>query len=112
MANIDSYQTSYIRQKAEKGEFTVSPHAIENMGFRKVWLDEVLEAIVHGEVIDTQTFKEENIKVIFQQSTEEVPRFAVVVAADYPEVVIVTVFNFEKDKFEYIESQKRWRRKK
>ncbi len=111
MTNTDSYQTSYIRQKAEKEELTFSPHAIENMGLRKIWHDEVLEAIIHGETIDTQTFEEKNVKVIFQQSTEEVPRFAVVVAADYPEVVIVTVFNFDESKFEYIESQKRWRRK-
>ena len=112
MANTDSHQTSYIRQKAEKGEVIVSPHAIENMGLRNIWLDEVLEAIVHGEVVDIQTLEEGNVKVIFQQSTEDVPRFAVVVAADYPEVVIVTVYNFDKDKFEYIEGQKRWRRKK
>jgi len=41
-----------------------------------------------------------------------VPRFTVVVAVDHPDVVIVTVFNFKDEKFEYIESQKRWRRKK
>jgi hypothetical protein len=111
LANTDSHQTSYIRQKAEKREIIVSPHALENMGLRKIWLDEALEAIVHGAVIDIQAFEEGNVKVIFQQSTEAIPRFAVVVAADYPEVVIVTVYNFEKDKFEYIESQKRWRRK-
>ena len=112
MANTDSHQASYIRQKAEKGEITVSLHAIENMGRRKIWLEEALEAIVHGEEVDIQTFEEDNVRVTFQQSTEGVPRFAVVVAADYPEVVIVTVYNFEEDKYEYTEGQKRWRRKK
>ena len=112
MAKNDSHQASYIRQKAEKGEIAVSPHAIENMGLRKIWLDEALEAIVHGEEIDMQPFEGEKVRVTFQQSTEGVPRFAVIVAADYPEVAIVTVFNFEDEKFEYIEDQKRWRRKK
>jgi hypothetical protein len=106
----DSYQTSYIRQKAKKGEITISSHALDNMGLRKIRLDETLEAIIHGEEIDIQPFKGKMVRVTFQESTKATPRFAVIVAVDHPEVVVVTVFIFEEEKFEYIEGQKRWRR--
>ncbi len=112
MAHKDSYQTSYIRQKAAKQEIGVSPHALENMEIRKIWVDEVLEAIVSGEEIEIQNFEGKNIRVLFQESTTDIPRFCVVVAVDHPEVQIVTVFNFKEEKFEYIAEQKRWRRKK
>ena len=109
-AKEDLHQASYIRQKTEKGEITVSPHAIENMGLRKIWLDETLEAIIHGEEIDIMPFKGKMVRVTFQESTKAMPRFAVIVSVDHPEVVVVTVFNFKEEKFKYIEGQKRWRR--
>ena len=112
MVADDSHQTSYIRQKAKKGEIAISGHALENMGLRKIWQDVAIEAIIYGDEIEIQNFKGKNIRVIFQEHSEEVPRFAVVVDVDHPEIVMVTVFNFKEDKFEYIESQKRWRRKK
>ncbi len=110
MTNQDSHQTSYIRQKAAKQEIGVSPHALENMGLRKIWYDEALEAIVSGKEIETQTFEGKNVRVLFQGSTNDTPRFCVVVAVDHPEIQIVTVFNFAEEKFEYLEKQKRWRR--
>jgi hypothetical protein len=112
LAKEDSYQTSYIRQKAKKGEIMISGHALENMGLRKIQLDETLEAVIHGKEVDIQPFEEKMIRVTFQESTEGDPRFAVIVAADHPDVVVVTVFNFSEEKFEYIEGKKCWRRKK
>ncbi len=112
MAKEDLYQTSYIRQKAKKGEITISGHALENMGLRKIRLDETIEAVIHGKEVDIQQFEGKMARVTFQESTEGDSRFAVVVAVDHPEVVVVTVFNFSEEKFEYIEGQKRWRRKK
>ena len=44
MAKEESYQTSYIRQKAKINEIMISDHALENMGLRKIRLDEMLEA--------------------------------------------------------------------
>lgn len=110
MTTGDSHQTSYIRQKAKLGEIKISEHALDNMGLRKIWLDEALEAIIHGEDIDIQSFKGKMVRVTFQESTKAIPRFAVIVAVDHPEVVVVTAFNFKEEKFEYIEGQKRWRR--
>lgn len=110
MTKEDSYQTSYIRQKAKKGEITISSHALDNMGLRKIRLDEALEAVIHGKEVDIQLFEGKMVRVTFQESTKGDPRFAVVVAADHPDVVVVTVFNFFEEKFEYIEGQKRWRR--
>jgi hypothetical protein len=108
----DSYQTSYVRQKAKNGEIAISSHALENMGLRKIWQDEAIEAIISGDEIEIQRFDGKNVRVIFQEPSGEVPRFAVVVDIDHPDIVMVTVFNFNEEKFEYIESQKRWRRKK
>ncbi|MDW7729314.1 MAG: DUF4258 domain-containing protein [Bacillota bacterium] len=112
MAKEDSYQTSYIRQKVKKSEITISGHALENMGLRKIRLDEALEAVLNGKEVEIQQFEGKMVRVTFQESTEGDPKFAVVVAADHPEVVVVTVFNFNEEKFEYIEGQKCWRRKK
>jgi hypothetical protein len=44
LAKEDSYQTSYIRQKANKGKIAISGHALDNMGLRKIRLDKTLEA--------------------------------------------------------------------
>lgn len=112
MAHKDSYQTTYIRQKAAKQEVGISPHALENMGIRKIWLNEALEAIISGDEVEIQPFKGKNVRVLFQESTTDIPRFCVVVAIDHPEVQVVTVFNFDEEKFEYVEKQKRWRRVK
>ena len=35
MVADDSCQTSYIRQRAKKGEIAISDHALENMSSRK-----------------------------------------------------------------------------
>ena len=110
MTHQETYQTSYIRQKIAKKEYGVISHAYDNMGKRKIWLDEALEAIINGEAIETQTFEGKNVRVLFQEATTEVPRFCVVVDIDHPDVQIVTVFNFEEEKFEYDEKQKCWRR--
>ena len=112
MAHKDSYQTSYIRQKAVKGDIGVSSHAQENMGIRKIWLDEALEAITSGDEVEIQSFAGKNVRVLFQESTTDIPRFCVVVAIDHPEAQVVTAFNFDEEKFEYVEKQKRWRRVK
>jgi hypothetical protein len=112
LAQKDTYQTSYIRQKAVKGDIGVSSHALDNMGKRKIRLDDALEAVISGDEIETQTFEGKNVRVLFQESTTDIPEFCVVVAIDHPEVQIVTVFNFEEEKFEYVEKQKCWRRKK
>jgi hypothetical protein len=110
VAHKDSYQTSYLRQKAAKQEIGISSHALENMGIRRIWLDEALEAIISGDEIEIQLFDGKNVRVLFQESTTGVPRFCVVVAIDHPDVQIVTVFNFAEEIFEYDEKQKRWRR--
>ena len=113
MTQSDSYQASYVRQKAAKGEIEFREHAIDNMGIRKIWRHEVFEAILNGQEIDVQPFKDKDVRVIFQESTCDIPRFAVVVAIDHPEVQIITVFRFkDRDKYEYNEKQKCWGRKK
>ncbi len=112
MAKVYSYQASYIRQKVVKNEIQISKHALDQMNERKIWLDDVYEAITNGQEIDFQDFKDgTDVKVIFQEATCEIPNFAVVVAAAYPDVMVVTAFKFkDENKFEYIEADKCWRR--
>ena len=113
MAQNDSYRASYVRQKATKGEIEFREHAMENMGIRQIWMDDVLEAIASGKEIESQTFEDKDVRVLFQESTCDMPRFAVVVAADHPNVQVLTVFRFADDnKYEYVEKQNCWRRKK
>jgi len=107
----DSHQASYIRQKVTYGEYQFSQHAVEKMTERKIWIDDICQAITNGQVLEVQDFGKMNVKVIFQEATCEIPSFAVVVAADYPVVQIVTVFRFKEEKgYEYIEKQNCWRR--
>ncbi len=111
MPQGDSHQSSYIRQKVTNGEYQFRPHAVERMSKRKIWMDDVCQAITDGQVLEVQDFGKMNVKVIFQEATCEIPGFAVVVAADYPVVQIVTVFRFKEEKgYEYIEKQNCWRR--
>ncbi len=74
--------------------------ASENKGLRKIWYDEALKAILSGKEIEIQTFEGKNVRVLFHESTNNTPRFCVVV--DHPEIQIVTVFNFAEEKFEYL----------
>ncbi|HSW36059.1 MAG TPA: hypothetical protein VLH18_05605 [Candidatus Limnocylindrales bacterium] len=66
MAQDDSYQASYIRQKAAKGEIDFREHAMENMGIRKIWLDDALAAVTSGKEIEIQAFEDKDVRVLFQ----------------------------------------------
>ncbi len=49
--------------------------------------------------------------MLYQEATENIPSFAVVVAIAHPDVQVLTAFKFdEENKWEYIDGQKVWRR--
>lgn len=96
-------QSSYIRKMAQKGLIHFSAHALERMGERKVWFDDVLHAIWEGEEIEVQDFgSESDIKVLFQEATDTIPRFYVIVATSYPEVEVVSVIEFAEEAWDWL----------
>ncbi len=95
--------SSYVREMAKKGLIHFSDHALARMGERKVWIDDVLHAILEGEEIEVQDFGfESDIKVLFQEATDTIPRFYVIVATSYPEVEVVSVVEFKEEAWDWL----------
>lgn len=96
-------QPSYIREMAKKGQINFTKHALVRMGERKIWIDDVREAILYGEVIEVQDKDPRcDIRVLFQEATDKVPRFYVVVAASFPTVDVISVAEFEEQVWEWL----------
>ncbi len=74
---MSSMAPSYVREMARKGRIHYSDHALLlRMNERQIWIDQVLAAILNGEVLEIQVFGLENdVTVIFQESTDKMPRF-------------------------------------
>ncbi len=96
----------YVREMARKGQICFdNVHALQRMGERRIWIDQILEAILHGEVIEVQVFEsKKDVAVIFQEPVEsdQIPRFYVVIAACYPLVEVVTVVEFEEEAWDWL----------
>ena len=45
-------QSSYVRAMAKSDRIKISDHALDRMGQRKIWFDDVMKAILHGEEIE------------------------------------------------------------
>lgn len=94
-------QSSYVRAMAAKNRIKFSNHALERMGERKIWLDDVFKAIEHGEVIEIQDRGPGfDIRVLLQEAVGGTPRFYVV-ATSYPVVEVVSVIEFEEEVWEW-----------
>lgn len=74
---MSSMAPSYVREMARKGRIHYSDHALLlRMNERQIWIDQVLAAILNGEVLEIQVFGLENdVTDIFQESTDKMPRF-------------------------------------
>lgn len=74
---MSSMAPSYVREMARKGRIHYSDHALLlRMNERQIWIDQALAAILNGEVLEIQVFGLENdVTVIFQESTDKMPRF-------------------------------------
>lgn len=101
---IRQFAEKLIRKRVSDGLFDVSLHAIQRMSERQIEIEKVLESIIYGKSIDFQRDKStDNIKVLFQDSTDGVPEIYTVVAAlDRP--VIVTVCRTRDEVWECIEN--------
>lgn len=97
------HQPSYIREMAKKGRINFTDHALARMGERKIWIDDVWRAILDGEVIEIQEIGPGyDVRVLFQEATDTVPRFYVVVAASFPVVDVISVVEFEEEIWEWL----------
>lgn len=101
---MSSMAPPYVREMARKGRIHFSNHVIlHRMGQRKIWIDQILDAILHGEVLEVQILgPEKDVTVIFQEATDKMPRFYVVAATSYPEVEVVTVAEFKDEAWEWL----------
>jgi hypothetical protein len=96
-------QASFVRGMAKKGCINFTDHALRRMGERKIWIDQALEAILHGEQLEIQDIGPENdIRVLFQEATSYIPRFYVVVAASYPVVDVISVCEFKEEAWDWL----------
>lgn len=92
----------FIREMVEKEFIKYSEHAQLRMGERQIPRLLINEAILNGDVIEIQDFPEEDIKVVFQSIPGTEESFYVIVAAKYPQVVVVTVCYFEEELWEQL----------
>lgn len=97
-----------IRGMIEKGWVCYSDHAQQRMGERKIPRQLVDHALLNGEIIEIQDFPDQDIKVVFQSGTED---FYVIVAAKYPQAVVVTVCNFMEEVWEQLGTVRKRRKK-
>ena len=92
----------FVREMVEKGNVKYSEHAIQRMGERKILRPLVDYSILNGEVLEIQDFPHEDIKVIFHSVDGPTDPFYVIVAASFPQVVVVSVCFFLEDVWEQL----------
>ncbi|MFZ3132244.1 MAG: DUF4258 domain-containing protein [Desulfosporosinus sp.] len=79
-----------IRSCALRQQLNFSDHALDRMGERQITIDQVYDCAMYGLVIETQDHGED-IKVIFQEPTNEASGFYVVIADSSPFSEVITV---------------------
>lgn len=71
------------------------------MGQRNIWKHFVLDAILNGKELERQKFAcFPDVHFLFQDNNPN-PDFCAVVAEAEPEIVIITVFYFDEDLWEF-----------
>jgi len=101
----------YIRAMSEKRLIDFSNHAIQRMGERKIEVEQVLECLKSGKIIEHQDHGQD-IKVLFHTSNENESGFYVVVALADPYPLVVTVCNVKNEAWEYRDDFIKRRKKK
>lgn len=101
---IEQLAEKIIRKKVSEGEYNFTLHAMDRMSERKIDIEKVLDCILRGKTIEFQSDKKTNdIKVLFQEVTDERPDIYVVVAAmETP--LIITVCRTKKEVWECVEN--------
>lgn len=98
---MSEFAEKYIRTNAQQGRLDFSEHAQKRMNERCILIEDIINAICNGKVIEIQNFEGEDLKILFQEATDKKPEFYVVVAAtDIP--VVATVARVKSEVWAYI----------
>lgn len=90
-----------IRDKIRRNKITYSQHSLLRMGKRKIWKNDILNAVLFGELINVQEYCDgREPHFLFQESSQK-PEFCVVVAESSPKITVVTVFYFDETTWEF-----------
>lgn len=93
-----------IRQKVQDGYYVISSHAFDRMAERKIPEEKVIECITEGKNIELQIGNKANdIKVLFQEATNEKAEIYTVVA-DRDKPVIVTVCRTKNEVWKHVDN--------
>ena len=90
-----------IRAKVEAGEYEISLHAFERMRRRGISLEDVENAIVHGDIIEKDIRAKPFPKCIFWGFTVLKGESIHVVCSITPQSQIVTVYFPDEDKWSW-----------
>lgn len=80
----------YIRAYAKQGQLRFSKHSLDMMKARKIRDHQVYDCVCNGKMVERQDHGRD-IKIVFQEATNDKAGFYVVVAAFYPLPEVVTV---------------------
>jgi len=107
---MESKEVQLIREAVKKVYLDFTGHAKKQLYERKIKVELVKKAVLEGKVIDRQEDKGEDVRILFQEASEEKPRFCVVVTSTIPPRV-VTAFWFDEECWKYDSKNNIWRRK-
>lgn len=80
----------YIRAFAKQRKLNFSKHSLDKMKERRIRDHQVYDCVCNGEMVEKQEHGRD-VKIVFQEATDNQAGFYVVVAASYPLPEVVTV---------------------
>lgn len=107
---MDSKEVQLIREAVKKVYLDFTGHAKKQLYERKIRVELAKKAVLEGKVLERQEDEDEDVKILFQEASEDRPQFCVVVTSTIPPRV-VTAFKFDEERWEYDPDNNIWRRK-
>lgn len=109
---IESLAEKIIRKNVEEGNYEITDHAFQRMNERKMDIEDVETCIVKGQTIEfQQDIGTQDIKVLFQEYTDDNPGFYAVVKYSYDMPLIITVCRRDNEVWDCIDNILRRREK-
>lgn len=93
----------WVRNQVRLGEYDISLHAIQRSSEREIDLESAIDCVLHGKIIEMGDYEDnDDICVLFQEPTDDVPEFYTVVAASY-KPNIVSICKRKKEVWDFID---------
>jgi hypothetical protein len=90
-----------IKQKIRQNQCQFTSHALNRMNQRKIWKNDVFNAILFGVEVEIQEDGNyPDTHILFQEHSPN-PEFCIVVADSEPDPFVITVFYFYENIWEY-----------